>query len=537
MSQAPEGAPPRSASGQSASGQSASGQSASGQSASSQSGTGHPSPQETGSLRLVIMSIGLLLLLASLDQSIVSTALPTIVGDLGGTDHLSWVVTAYILTSTIVAPLYGKLGDLYGRRNTIFVCVAIFLFGSALCGFATSMTFLIIARAIQGLGGGGLFVLALSVVGDAVPPRDRGKIQGLFAAVFSTSSVLGPLAGGWLSENANWHWIFFINIPLGLAALVGFAASFKPRGVRTSHKIDWWGAITLTAGLGALTLLTSLGGRSFDWASAGSAGLAALTVFSLIAFVMIERRAAEPILPLWLFGMNVFWVTSIIGFVVGASLFGAITFLPLYLQIAKGSTPTGSGLELIPLTLGIVTASTLAGRYMGKTGKYRILPIIGTTLLLLGMLSLTQLARDTNMALFSAQLILIGLGMGCIFPVVTTAVQNAVPRETLGTATAAGILVRQCGGALGVAAFGALFSARLMGGLGDAAAQLDGGAQLGPQTLAKLSPELQATVAAAVIDAVHPIYWIAAGMAAVALIFAFVLEEVPLASRVAPKGE
>ncbi len=496
-----------------------------------------PAQHETGSLRLVILSIGLLLLLASLDQSIVSTALPTIVADLGGLDHLSWVVTAYILTSTIVAPLYGKLGDLYGRRNTIFVSVAVFLAGSALCGVAGSMMFLIIARAIQGLGGGGLFVLALSVVGDAVPPRERGKIQGVFAAVFSTSSVLGPLAGGWISQNLDWHWIFFINLPLGLIALVGFAASFKPRGIRTKHQIDWWGAITLTLGLGALTLLTSLGGRSFAWSSPPALGLAALTSVSLIAFVAIEARAAEPILPLWLFRMNVFWVTSIVGFIVGAAMFGAITFIPLYLQIAKGATPTGSGLQLIPMTLGILTTSTLSGRYMGKTGKYWILPLIGMTLLCAGMVLLTQLQRDTGIVVFSLSLVMVGMGMGCIFPVVTTAVQNAVPRETMGTATAAGILVRQTGGALGVAAFGALFSQRLIAGLGDAAAILGGGGQLGPQTMAKLSPALQTQVATAVIDAVHPIYWIAAVLAVIGLGFAFLLEEVPLVNRMVPKTE
>ena len=457
----------------------------------SQAPSGAPAPSETGSLRLVILSIGLLLFLAALDQSIVSTALPTIVASLGGVEHLSWVVTAYILTSTIVAPLYGKLGDLFGRRNTIFVSVGIFIFGSILCGVANSMTFLIISRGIQGLGGGGLFVLALSVVGDAVPPRDRGKIQGVFAAVFSTSSILGPLAGGWLTEQANWHWIFLINVPLGLLALVGFAASFKPRGTRVSHKIDWWGAITLTLGLGALTLLTSLGGRSFDWASTTSAALAALTIAAFVAFVKIEQRAEEPILPLSLFKLNVFWVTSILGFAVGASLFGAITFLPLYLQIAEGSTPTGSGLQLIPLTLGIVAASTLA----------------------------------------------VGLGMGCIFPVLTTAVQNAVPRQALGTATAAGILLRQSGGALGVAAFGALFSVRLVTGLGEASAELGDGAQLGPQMIAQLSPEMKALVADAVINAIHPIYWIAAAMGLVAFVFSFLLDEVPLVSRMVPKGE
>ena len=491
----------------------------------------------TGSMRLVLVSVGLLLLLASLDQSIVATALPTIVADLGGLEHLSWVVTAYILTSTIVAPLYGKLGDLYGRRNTIFVSVALFLIGSALCGMATSMTYLIVARAIQGLGGGGLFVLALSVVGDVVPTRERGKVQGVFAAVFSVSSVLGPLAGGWLSENANWHWIFFINIPLGLIALVGFAASFKPRGVRTSHKIDWWGAVMLTLALGALTLVTSLGGRSFGWTSPMALSLAALTVVAAVAFVMIENRAKEPILPMWLFRMNTFWVTSILGFVVGAAMFGAITFVPIYLQIAKGATPTGSGLQLIPLTVGILTASTLAGQYMGRTGHYRWLPVIGMTLLTAGMLLGAQFGRETSFVVFSVTLVLIGLGMGCIFPVVTTAVQNAVPRETMGTATAAGIMVRQTGGALGVAAFGALFSSRLMVGLGDAAASLNGGADLGPRTLARLSPDQQALVADAVVNAMHPIFWIAAGMAAVGLVFAFLLEEVPLTSRKVPASE
>ena len=495
-----------------------------------------PAPP-TGSMPLVLVSIGLLLLLASLDQSIVSTALPTIVADLGGLDHLSWVVTAYILTSTIVAPLYGKLGDLYGRRNTIFVSVAVFLAGSVLCGVATSMTFLIIARAIQGMGGGGLFVLALSVVGDVVPARERGKIQGVFAAVFSVSSVLGPLAGGWLTQHADWHWIFFINIPLGLIAVLGFAASFKPRGIRTSHRIDWWGAVTLTLALGALTLFTSLGGRNFAWGSVTALALVATTLLSLIAFVLIEARAAEPILPLWLFRMNVFWVTSVLGFIVGSALFGAITFIPLYLQIAKGATPTASGLQLIPLTIGILTTSTIAGRYMSKTGHYKWIPVIGMSLLSAGMVALAQLDQNTGQSTFGLSLLLVGAGMGCIFPVVTTAVQNAVPRETMGTATAAGIMMRQTGGALGVAAFGALFSARLMAGLGDAAQALGGGGQLGPQTMAKLSPELQAQVAAAVVDAIHPIYWIAAAMALIGLGFCFVLQEVPLVNRMVPKAE
>ncbi|MEI2687574.1 MAG: MFS transporter [Cypionkella sp.] len=336
-----------------------------------------PQPVHEAPLRLVMISIGLLLLLASLDQTIVSTALPTIVADLGGVDHLSWVVTAYVLTSTIAAPLYGKLGDLYGRRNMVFISVGLFLLGSILCGVAGSMFFLIVSRAMQGLGGGGLFVLALSVVGDVVKPQDRGKVQGVFAAVFSVSSVVGPLAGGWFVEYANWHWIFFINLPIGIIAVVGFAAGFKPRGVRHKHRIDYAGALALSLGLGALTLVTSLGGRSIAWASPEALGLVALSVASLAAFVWVENRAEEPILPLSLFKLNVFWVTSVIGFIAGVAMFGAITFLPLYLQIAKGVTPTVSGLQLIPMTAGILISSTLSGHYMGKSGRYKVLPILG----------------------------------------------------------------------------------------------------------------------------------------------------------------
>ena len=486
---------------------------------------------ETNSLRMVILSVGLLLLLASLDQSIVSTALPRIVKDLGGLEHLSWVVTAYILTSTVVAPLYGKLGDLYGRRNTIFASVGIFLLGSLACGLAMTMNQLIAARALQGLGGGGLFVLALSVVGDAVAPQDRGKIQGVFAAVFATSSVIGPFAGGWITEHADWHWIFFINLPLGGLALLGFAASFKPRGTRVNHKIDWWGALTLSLGVGGLTLLTSLGGSAFAWGSVQALALGLGSLISLGLFAWIETKVEEPILPLWLFKMNVFWVTSIIGFVVGAAMFGALTFLPIYLQIAKGSTPTQSGLELIPLTVGILSASTLAGRYMGRTGRYLILPKLGMSGLALGLFGLTQIGTATPYPLFAAYLLVMGLGMGCIFPVVTTAVQNAVPRHTLGTATAAGILLRQLGGALGVAAFGAIFSAGLFARLGADAARIS------TAEGAVLDPALSAQMGEALVQALHPIYWIAGIAALIGLAFAFILEEVPLATRVPPQGE
>jgi EmrB/QacA subfamily drug resistance transporter len=488
-----------------------------------------PVPPATS--RLVLWSIAVLLLLAALDQTIVSTALPTIVADLGGIDQLSWVVIAYALTSTVVAPLYGKLGDLYGRRNMVFTAVGLFLAGSALCGLSQSMPMLIGARAIQGLGGGGLFVLALSVVGDVIAPRERGKIQGIFAAVFSLSSVIGPLIGGGFVQVASWHWIFLINIPLGLAAVAAFAVGFAPKGVRTQRRIDWAGAATLSASLGGLTLLTSLGGRTWPWSSAPALALAAVVLIAAVAFILIERRAAEPILPLSLFGRNVFRNTSAIGFVTGALIFGAVTFLPIYLQIARGLSPMVSGLMLVPMTLGIISGTFVAGRYMGRTGRYRRLPVMGLMVTTAGALALTQVSATLPLWAFGGALVVYGLGMGCIFPVVTTAVQNDAPREQLGTATAAGVMFRQIGGSLAVAVFGALFAGRLAAGLGPDGAALLASGDLGPAALAGLDPALRDLAATAVVGAVWPIFAMAAGLGAVGLIFALMLQDVPLVDR------
>ena len=477
----------------------------------------------------VIASVALLLLLASLDQTIVSTALPTIVTDLGGLDHLSWVVTAYILSSTVVAPLYGKFGDLYGRRNVVFVAVGLFLLGSTLCGLATSMTMLILSRVVQGFGGGGLFVLALSIIGDVIQPRDRGKIQGVFAGVFSVSSVAGPLLGGWFVENLSWHWIFFVNLPLGAIALAGFAFGFRAPVTRVSHRIDFAGAALLTLALSSMVLFTSLGGRSFAWASPQILLMIATAVLSTLAFVLVEQRAAEPIIPMNLFRLNVFWVTSIVGFVAGASMFGALTFMPIYLQIAKGSSPTLSGLQLIPMTAGILLASTIAGQTMTRTARYKFLPVIGTSFIILGMLLLSQLTVATPYPLIGLYIATVGLGMGCIFPVVTTAVQNAVPREVMGAATAAGIMFRQVGGSVSVALFGAIFAARLAPQLGALAG--DGPLEIGPQFLATLPPGALGTVQTAVVTSLHPIYLIAAGLGVVGLAASFLLQEIRLGSH------
>ena len=500
-------------------------------------------PSGAKSVPLVILSIAFLLLLASLDQTIVSTALPTIVADLGGLNHLSWVVTAYILSSTVSAPIYGKLGDLYGRRNTVVASVTIFLVGSALCGLATSMNFLIAARALQGLGGGGLFVLAISVIGDVIPPRDRGKLQAMFAVVFSVSSVMGPLIGGWFVDAFSWHWIFYINIPVGLASVITFTLSFQPTGQRKQRQIDVWGALTLILGLGSLTLVTSLGGRSLAWDSSTALVLIALAVLGLAAFLWCETWAPEPILPLSLFKMNVFVVTSILGFITGAGMFGAVTLLPMYLQISKVMSPTLSGLAMVPLTVGILTSSTLSGRYMGQTGRYKILPILGMAGMALGMASLAFLQPDTPIWMVSLQLAFVGLGTGCIFPVVTTAVQNAAPLAQMGTATASGVMFRQVGGSLGVAAFGAIFAARVASDFDTLGLDLGGhgeGVSISPAMVANLPLELQQPLAGLIAEAIHPIYWIMAALGAVGFGAAWFLKEVALVDRSAgqpPKQE
>ncbi len=498
-----------------------------------------PAPEiEQSSVRVVISSVAVLLLLAALDQTIVSTALPTIVADLGGLEHLSWVVTAYILASTIVAPLYGKLGDLYGRRAMVFVSVTMFLIGSILCGAAQSMQFLIGARALQGLGGGGLFVLALSIIADVIPPRDRGKIQGVFAGVFGVSSVVGPLIGGWFVEVASWHWIFFVNLPFGLLALAGFFFGFKAHPKKVDHKIDYLGAALLTVVLGGLVLVTSIGGRSLPWSDPKLIALMVASALSLAAFLWVETCASEPVIPLGLFKMNVFNVTSAIGFVSGGMMFGTVTFIPIYLQIARGTTPTESGWNMIPLTAGLLAASTLSGRYMTRTGRYKILPMIGLAVASVGMLMLTQLGPVTPLPLLWLALVLLGAGLGTIFPVVTTAVQNAVPRQQIGTATAAGLMFRQVGGSLAVALFGAIFAARMATGLGGM--QIEGlhdVAELGPQMLASLPEATRETIAIAVSNAMLPIYWIGLGLTLVGLAFTFILQEVPLTNRMPPKGE
>lgn len=489
------------------------------------------------SVALVIGAVAVTLLLASLGQTIVSTALPSIVGQLGGLDHLTWVVIAYLLSSTVVAPIYGKLGDLFGRKIVLQAAIVIFLAGAVLSATATSMTYLIIARTIQGLGGGGLMVVAMTVVADIIPPRQRGKVQGLFGAVFGVATVVGPLLGGFIVEHFSWQWIFLINLPLGVLALVVIAVALKPRPERVKHSIDYAGFVLLSGGLTALVLATSLGGNTWAWVSPQIIGLVVGAVAFLAGFIWVEAHAAEPVLPLSLFRNNTFAATSAVGFLVGMAMFGSITFLPMYLQLAKGATPIESALQLVPMMVGLIGASTASGFIMTRTGRYKILPQVSTFVLVIGLLLLATMQLDTPAWEIAIYMFLVGVGIGPVNSVAVTATQNAVPRAIVGSATAGTTLFRQIGGSIGVSVFGAIFSGGLAARLGD---MVDAGAgSFSAQAVAALPDAARAQVLEAFAGALHPVFFTAAGASLLAFALTFLLEERPLATtlRQEPQAE
>ncbi|WP_322070444.1 MDR family MFS transporter [Paraburkholderia bannensis] len=480
-------------------------------------------------LRLLFPALLLVMLLAALDQTIVSTALPTIVGELGGLDRLSWVVTAYLLTSTIVVPLYGKFGDLFGRKIVLQAAIVIFLVGSALCGVAQDMPQLIALRALQGIGGGGLMVVTMAAVGDVIPPAQRGKYQGMFGGVFGLATVVGPLLGGFLVEHLSWRWIFYINLPLGALALVVIGAVFKPRVVQVKHVIDYMGAGWLAAALTCLILFTSEGGSLLPWNSPQLWLTLLMGVVAVAGFIHEEKHAVEPIMPLALFRERTFVLSSLIGFIVGVSLFGSVTFLPLYLQVVKGSTPSQAGVQMLPMMGGVLLMSVIAGRIISKIGKYRMFPIIGTACVAVAMMLLARLEIATPITQMYLYMGLLGCGLGMVMQVLILAVQNTVEFRHMGVATSGATLFRSIGGSVGVAAFGAVFSHGLHTRLATLiSADVELPQPLTPEVIRHLPPALHAQYLDAFAGALHTVYLSAACVVVLAFVLSWLMRNAPL---------
>ncbi|MCD5344784.1 MFS transporter [Arthrobacter sp. AK04] len=477
------------------------------------------------------------MLLSSLDQTIVSTAMPTIVGKLGGVEHQAWITTAYLLATTIVMPIYGKFGDVLGRRNLFLAAIALFTLASVGCALATDFWGFVIFRAIQGLGGGGLIILSQAIIADIVPAKDRGKYMGPLGAVFGLSAVAGPLLGGFFVDHLTWEWAFYINIPIGIAAFAIAWFTLTLPNKRAEKRIDILGVILLSAATTCLIFFTDFGGKKDEgWDSPLTWAFAAGMVLSAAAFVMVERRAEDPIIPLSLFRNRIFVNATAIGFTLGLGMFSAIAFVPTFLQMSSGTSAAESGLLMLPMMAGLMGTSIYSGIRISKTGKYKMFPILGAALTMAAMLWMTTLAASTPIWIICVQLFIFGAGLGLIMQVVVLVVQNSVPADQIGTATSTNNYFREVGAAMGVAVFGAIFTNRLSESLTSAftgaGASADQAAQststLDPQALAQLPEQLRDAIVTAYAESLAPVFWYLIPFIAAALILAVTLKQIPL---------
>ncbi|MEV6768582.1 MDR family MFS transporter [Nocardia sp. NPDC051030] len=498
--------------------------------------TGLPAAQAAPrNVRWILLGVMLAMLLGMLDNMIIGTAMPTIVGELGGLEHLSWVVSAYTLATAASTPIWAKLGDIFGRKPNFLASIAIFLIGSGLSGAAQTMDQLIGFRVLQGIGAGGLAAGAFAIIGELIPPRERAKYMGMTASLMALATIGGPLVGGFVTDHFGWRWTFYLNLPLGLVALVWCQAMLHLSAKRPNAKIDYLGAALLTVTISAIVLVTTWGGTQYAWGSPQVLAMIAVVALGLPAFLWSQTRAPEPIIPLSLFTSRNFALTSVLGLVTGVAMFGAVSFVPLFQQTVQGASASNSGLLLLPMMVPIIAVSQIAGRVMGKTGRYKIYPILGGAFLTAGSIAMATVSTDTSRLTSGIYMALLGAGIGFLMQITMMIAQNSVQMKDIGAASGTSTLFRTLGGSFGVALFGALFNRQVTGALsGQGGGSASAGTQLDPATLSTLPATIRDAYLHGVASGVHSIFTWAAVICAVGLVAALFIVDVPLRQPGAP---